>query len=514
MEKSRNKNIQEKFNQLKAPMDKEAFWEELQKRDEFPKSKPFNFGKLILGALFLVIIGAGLVWNFYGESIQGNKADLSENQEEKVDLGFDNQVVSGGEEVLGLESVTDQPRLEKRLNRRDETLKSTVLKSENLEKGTKGNVDLNASDVDKKDKTNDELLKTSPSKTKPSSKQNHLKANQKSVKTPVGKNGKAGKKMETKNSKKAKNPIAKMDSQLSEFENEMNVQSLNDPNAAPPIVLSNDENRKDESDEIKLFENLKSISKLDNLPIAQVFPLTTESSLLTIPFSLENQIQPKKFPKWALTIQAGMGRSFNHFSADTGSETNLDFRKKYTHVQPSYLVSADLSRTIKNYWAVFAELQYSNQVQSFEYEQIIETYSRNDSSASGFYTKNTTTNTYQYFHRYRFFDTRIGVEKRWNFGGVAATIRTGLGWNLSLSAKGKLLDDSEAEITLKENYDYVKSTNLLFFGEARLLKPIFKNAAVVFTLGYQPRQQLIKNTADYAHGMSAIYGKIGVVKGF
>jgi len=452
--------LNNKFEGLKAPIDKDALWGKITQNNAYPNktinSSKYKFLSFIVLSLAIFIYGL----SFYNRPINAEQLSTINNVvTENLESDF---LATENSDNL---SINTKPIL---LN-----------KPQNLTK--KGQYILNRKAGD----TNSDVDITS----------NLTQTNESKVATYNSLS-----KLRIANAPNEKNNLNEIDNNKSKI-----TQKTIKTNTFDSLVLnentSNDlisNTRNDILNEQLNFNQLFQDIDLLELPRIQLYP--------TIPPFIEVQ----KVRKWSLDFSAGKGKIYHQLEQNNPSAEYFELWNKNTVNLEAYSFNIGLSKHLAKGWSIKFENGLERTFRRFEYtSDIIEEIISDPDRGEGYFLLSESKNRYIQHHRYDVITSNLLLEKSIYIDGLSLILGAGLYTNLSINSTGNIYTNNNDPIRINQLAEYNTALQLSPLYSIELRTPITSRLDLFANARYKSRIRYSANSSDIEHSAFGLFASLG-----
>ena len=486
--KKRNTKISQKLEGLRAPIDKESMWLDIQ---QFAKSKPITvkwynltYKGLVMATsmvttglvvLVLIIQNIGPQDNSITESIPNSETKPFENLQngENDNLNFEYKSL--------IDSQMDSDLIISEVDSVSSRLEETCLTEKTpLENKRQSNPSIQSVILDSK---------------------SNLTSNNSEVFKNVKKNRNSftgdRKEIEDQDQKQTITKLIEDDLKEASLQKRTSVQDEPTQYADNTAI----ENKDDKS--VRTHE--EKVSEIENRGASM---LQTD---ITLPSPKIIEVVSSKTDNWSLGIGLGLGyshisRTINDVEINDWTKTLLDNIKS---VQ-SYHIDLFLQRKVYKKWSLRLGIDYSRYHDRLDFVNSEITYKKNRiSNDSPLFTSENITTSYKLFHKYEFINLGLSVSNSFNWRSWIIAPSIGIVYNQNFSQNGFTLDEYFNLISVNKTYQYVQSIPLRYQTGVSFQKKIDKSMSIDFNLNYRSSATITGSDNSFRMTASRLSAGIG-----
>ena len=274
-------------------------------------------------------------------------------------------------------------------------------------------------------------------------------------------------------------------------------------NSLPTVVENSDKDLPNDKKQLQVMK----IQALDiRLTYFQNYPLLESKQI----------ISQDVIKHWDINFSIGTGYHYRGFEViDPDLPNNYtSLLKNNTRSLESYTFSLDLNRHLPKNWTIGLGLQFSRIHEEYRYYNVTIDYKRNEVSDIPFYSSAEKTEvTAHNFHQFQQLDMKLQVGKRWRLNKFGFGINSGMLYNLDFNVKGNLTSESLDQIPIADNLAYRSSLGLRYF-IATEVRRSFLMGNIFTSLQIESPYKLNQENASFQHEILPIYLKVGYSIGF
>lgn len=482
---------QDKFNQMKAPIDKSRLWESIKTDEQFPTTRGGNTFGYYLWIPLAFCLG-GLAFYCFQNFNQINDSDslvinkqISTTEETTKTSTYD--IASSYTEKQD-NDTTNKTKRETDIDLKDQIVNNTKMpsneKAQAEHKNTKNHQSTNSTTASHLNANAEQLTRNTNNQTSNTSKNFETNPTDTKVTTQT------------------------IQAQASSSSNLTNInQSINSNSSSSKSEPAKiDESSKGSSN---VSSKSTMIGLLQNLPFTVSNIIFKERAQHSFP-PVQIDINPSFKSHWEIALQFGTGQSTH--SIEDLSQDNDRTQQRLNHIRnlPSNIVSVSIGKFIKRDFKISLESEYEMAFQKFSFQNPITEAFRLSDPSMGFYANETRNRNYELYHKYKFMNLNLIGEKQFNGEKLSWSLGAGVNYNISSKSTGIFADANNQVFDISSLGAYTSRTNISFIGLLGARYQLTNQWNLIAQLRYNSNRNLIANSVDAKHGMSSLSFRTGV----